>query len=196
MPCIPYRSTVIPYTARSCWLHEIPKLEHHPLSAVRDCSFSIFIPVPRNWTSPLFATRGRSVTQWQALNMTVRQSQVHDGRTSAVRICFISLSANGLVFGLQTVICHLERWSLTVCVITVSNFVQFQEQTYVINDGLVGAFVLLRNSEGITSHSRLGGVVVSVLATGPKACGFEPSQGEEFLRCDKNPQHTFLSDGK
>jgi hypothetical protein len=36
----------------------------------------------------------------------------------------------------------------------------------------------------------LGGVVVSVLATILKGCGFEPSQG------DKNPQHTFLSDGK
>jgi hypothetical protein len=34
-----------------------------------------------------------------------------------------------------------------------------------------------------TSLRRLGGVVVSVLATGPKGC-------------DKNPQHTFLSDGK
>jgi hypothetical protein len=26
--------------------------------------------------------------------------------------------------------------------------------------------------------SRLGGVVVSMLATGPKACGFEPGQGD------------------
>jgi hypothetical protein len=30
--------------------------------------------------------------------------------------------------------------------------------------------------------SRLGGVVVSVLATGPKDCGFEPGQGDGFLR--------------
>jgi hypothetical protein len=29
-------------------------------------------------------------------------------------------------------------------------------------------------------HSRLGGVVVSVLATGPKGCGFEPGQGDGF----------------
>jgi hypothetical protein len=27
-------------------------------------------------------------------------------------------------------------------------------------------------------HSCLGGVVVSVLATGPKGCGFEPGQGD------------------
>jgi hypothetical protein len=34
--------------------------------------------------------------------------------------------------------------------------------------------------------NRLGGVVVSVLATGHKGRGFEPDQG------DKDPQHTFL----
>jgi hypothetical protein len=32
---------------------------------------------------------------------------------------------------------------------------------------------------------RLGGVVVSVLATGPKSCRFEPSQGDGFLRAIK-----------
>jgi hypothetical protein len=32
---------------------------------------------------------------------------------------------------------------------------------------------------------RLGGLVVSVLATGPKGCGFEPGQGDEFLRAIK-----------
>jgi hypothetical protein len=38
--------------------------------------------------------------------------------------------------------------------------------------------------------------VASVLATGPKDCGFEPSQADGFFKGDKNPQHTFLSDGK
>jgi hypothetical protein len=33
--------------------------------------------------------------------------------------------------------------------------------------------------------SILGGVVVSVLVTGPKDCGFEPGQGEGFLRAIK-----------
>jgi hypothetical protein len=33
--------------------------------------------------------------------------------------------------------------------------------------------------------SRLGGVVVSVLATVPKSCGFEPGQGDECLRAIK-----------
>jgi hypothetical protein len=35
------------------------------------------------------------------------------------------------------------------------------------------------------SFSRLGGVVVSVLATGPKGCRFEPGQGDGFLRAIK-----------
>jgi hypothetical protein len=34
-------------------------------------------------------------------------------------------------------------------------------------------------------NSRLGGVAVSVLATGPKCCGFEPGQGNGFLRAIK-----------
>jgi hypothetical protein len=42
--------------------------------------------------------------------------------------------------------------------------------------------------------SRLGGVVVSVLANGPKGCGFEP--GRRIFKGDKYPQHTFLSYGK
>jgi hypothetical protein len=44
--------------------------------------------------------------------------------------------------------------------------------------------------------SSLGGVVVSVLATGSKDFGFEPGQGDGFLRTIKNPKHTFLSDRK
>jgi hypothetical protein len=40
--------------------------------------------------------------------------------------------------------------------------------------------------------SSLGGVVVSVLATGPKGHGFKPGRGDGFLMAIKNPQHTFL----
>jgi hypothetical protein len=36
-----------------------------------------------------------------------------------------------------------------------------------------------------TTARRLGAVVVNVLATGPKGCGFEPGQGDEFLRAIK-----------
>jgi hypothetical protein len=34
-------------------------------------------------------------------------------------------------------------------------------------------------------ESRRGGVVVTVLATGPKGCEFEPGQGNRFLRAIK-----------
>jgi hypothetical protein len=43
---------------------------------------------------------------------------------------------------------------------------------------------------------RLGGVVVSVLVTELKGCGFEAGQGDGLFKGDKNPQHTFLSYGK
>jgi hypothetical protein len=40
--------------------------------------------------------------------------------------------------------------------------------------------------ENLFSHSRLlGGVAVSVLATGPKGHGFESGQGDGFLRAMK-----------
>jgi hypothetical protein len=42
----------------------------------------------------------------------------------------------------------------------------------------------------------LGGAVVSVLATGPKVCGFKTRLRRWIFKGDKNPQHTFLSDGK
>jgi hypothetical protein len=47
-----------------------------------------------------------------------------------------------------------------------------------------------------TGTCRLGGVVVSVLATGPKVCGFKTQPRRRFFKGDKNPQHTFLSNGK
>jgi hypothetical protein len=43
--------------------------------------------------------------------------------------------------------------------------------------------------------SRLGGVVVSVLATGPKGRVFKLSRGDGFFKGDENPQHTFLRMG-
>jgi hypothetical protein len=36
-----------------------------------------------------------------------------------------------------------------------------------------------------TNLGRLGGVVVSVLATAPKGCGFKPGQGDGFLKAIK-----------
>jgi hypothetical protein len=45
-------------------------------------------------------------------------------------------------------------------------------------------FLCLRMNifSGYAASRRLGGVVVTVLATGPKVCRFEPGQGDEFLR--------------
>jgi hypothetical protein len=49
---------------------------------------------------------------------------------------------------------------------------------------------------GMVLQRRLGGVVVSVLPTGPEGRGFKPGRAMNFFKGDKNPQHTFLSDGK
>jgi hypothetical protein len=48
------------------------------------------------------------------------------------------------------------------------------------------------NSNDLISVSRLGDVVVSVLATGPKGCGFEHDQGDGFLRATKIPSTPFF----
>jgi hypothetical protein len=40
--------------------------------------------------------------------------------------------------------------------------------------------------------SVLGGVMVSMLATGSKVHGFRPGRGDGFLKAIQNPQHTFL----
>jgi hypothetical protein len=45
-------------------------------------------------------------------------------------------------------------------------------------------------------YGRLGGVVVSVLATGPKVYRFKTRSRQWIFKGDENPQHTFLSDGK
>jgi hypothetical protein len=52
------------------------------------------------------------------------------------------------------------------------------------------------NETRIINLCRLDGVAVSVLATGPKSCGFKTRPKRWIFKDDKNPQHTFLSDGK
>jgi hypothetical protein len=47
-----------------------------------------------------------------------------------------------------------------------------------------------------TTHSLLGGVVVIVLATEPKGCGFKTSRGDGFLRAIKIRIASFFSEGK
>jgi hypothetical protein len=41
----------------------------------------------------------------------------------------------------------------------------------------------------------LGGLVVSVLATGPKVRGFDPDRGRWIFKGDKNLEHHFLQRG-
>jgi hypothetical protein len=43
---------------------------------------------------------------------------------------------------------------------------------------------------------RLGGVVVSVMATESKGCEFKTRPRRWIFKSDKSPQPTFLSDGK
>jgi hypothetical protein len=48
-----------------------PKLEDHPLSAVRDCLFNILAAALQNWrTSPPSATWGRAMPWWQGTHLT------------------------------------------------------------------------------------------------------------------------------
>jgi hypothetical protein len=47
----------------------------------------------------------------------------------------------------------------------------------------------------VFNDSRLGDVVVGVLATGPKCCWFKTRPRRWIFKGDKNPHHTFLSDG-
>jgi hypothetical protein len=46
-----------------------------------------------------------------------------------------------------------------------------------------------------TYYVDLGGLVVSVLATGPKVRGFDPDRGQWIFKGDKNPEHHFLRRG-
>jgi hypothetical protein len=41
----------------------------------------------------------------------------------------------------------------------------------------------------------LDGLMVSVLATGPKVRGFKPSRKRRIFKGDKNPQHALLQGG-
>jgi hypothetical protein len=48
-----------------------PKLEGHPLSAVRDCLFNIFAATLHTWrVSPPSATWGRDMLWWQGTHLT------------------------------------------------------------------------------------------------------------------------------
>jgi hypothetical protein len=53
---------------------------------------------------------------------------------------------------------------------------------------------IIQSSHGINKYNKrlpvdLGGLVVSVLATGPKVRGFDPDRGRWIFKGDKNPEH-------
>jgi hypothetical protein len=54
----------------------------------------------------------------------------------------------------------------------------------------------LQTTANSVKFCRLGGVGVSVLATGHKGCGFKTRPRQWIFKGDKNPQHALLSDGK
>jgi hypothetical protein len=51
------------------------------------------------------------------------------------------------------------------------------------------------NLPSIILHVALGGLVVSVLATGTKVRGFDPDRGRRIFKGDKHPEHHFLRRG-
>jgi hypothetical protein len=56
----------------SCWTRiKTPQLEDHPLSAVRNCLFSIFAAIPHTWrASPSSVTWGRAILWWKGTHLT------------------------------------------------------------------------------------------------------------------------------
>jgi hypothetical protein len=57
-----------------------------------------------------------------------------------------------------------------------------------MNDMMAGAdceYIGLRSGMGSIFEIVLGGLVVSVLAIGPKFRGFKPGQGRRICKCDK-----------
>jgi hypothetical protein len=65
-----------------------------------------------------------------------------------------------------------------------------------------GMMYIQRNTQNRPSKNQkyaltvLGGLEVSVLATGPKVCRFKPGQGQSILKGDKNPQQCLPLEGK
>jgi hypothetical protein len=46
-----------------------------------------------------------------------------------------------------------------------------------------------------SEYVAIGGLIISVLAIGPKVHGFKPGRGTGTFKGDTNPQHAFLQRG-
>jgi hypothetical protein len=65
-PCITFRNRLSFYAWELLAPRPTPNLEDHPLSAVRDCLFNVFVATLYVWRpSLLSAIRGRSMPWWQ-----------------------------------------------------------------------------------------------------------------------------------
>jgi hypothetical protein len=68
---VTFRNKLIFYGEELLGPRQTLKQEDHPLSAVRDCLFSIFVAALQNWrTSPPSATWGRALPWWQGTHLT------------------------------------------------------------------------------------------------------------------------------
>jgi hypothetical protein len=62
-----------------------PKLEDHPLSAVRDCLFNIFAATLHTWrASPPSATWGRAMPWWQGTHITWQSCSTNGGEEECI----------------------------------------------------------------------------------------------------------------
>jgi len=70
-PCVTFRKKVF-YGEELLALRPTPRQEEHPMSAVRDCLFSIFAATFHIWRpSPPSATWGRAMSWWQGTRLTL-----------------------------------------------------------------------------------------------------------------------------
>jgi hypothetical protein len=69
--CVVFRNKYLVLRGRVVKPRPTPRLEDHPISAVRDCLFNIFAATLHIWRpSPLSATRGRAMPWWQWTHLT------------------------------------------------------------------------------------------------------------------------------
>jgi hypothetical protein len=72
-----FRNKLIFYDEELLAPRPTPKLEDHPLSALRDCLFNIFAATLHTWrASPPSATWGRAMPWWQGTHLTWK-GQIH-----------------------------------------------------------------------------------------------------------------------
>jgi hypothetical protein len=83
-PFVIFRNKVISYGEELLAPRSTPKMEDHPLSAVRDCLYNIFAATLQTWRpSPASATWGRATPRWQGTHHVTFINSLHNTRYSA-----------------------------------------------------------------------------------------------------------------